>query len=363
MKENIILFGAGKLYKERITLLKEKYNILAIIDNNAEHITIDTNNIPIYKPNKIVDLTCVPIIIMSDFIIEIILQLSQIIGEQACNERVKIGRLCVPVSLEEKTISKENSSIKIENGEIFFISEKNTIILEKSEEYIKKLYRIITYQNSKLLQEIINMPINPIDDAFGTKRGTAIDRYYIEKFLEKNQAFIYGKCLEIAEDTYTKKYGQSKVTSSVMLHVQGLGDNVIKGNLETGENIEENDFDSMIITQTLMFIYDLKSTVKNIYKGLKNGGTALITVSGIAKIARYDDDNWGEFHSFYMNGLKKLFVPIFGEDNVQIIHYGNVKSAIAFLYGATVEELSVTDFEYVDKDYPVIYGIKATKKR
>jgi len=148
----------------------------------------------------------------------------------------------------------------------------------------------------------------------------------------------------------------------VILHVEGWGENAIKGNLETGEGIEDNQFDSMIITQTLMFIYDLERTVKNIYSALKKNGVALITVSGISKIARYDDDNWGMFRSFYMKGVKKLFASVFGEENVEVIHYGNVKTSIAFLYGITVEELKKEDFDCKDIEYPVIYGVIAQKR-
>lgn len=117
----------------------------------------------------------------------------------------------------------------------------------------------------------------------------------------------------------------------------------------------------MIITQTLMFIYDIEKTIRNIYKALKKGGTGLITVSGISQISRYDDDNWGHFHAFYLRGLKKLFYPVFGAENVEIVHYGNVKTAVAFLYGAVAEDLSREDFEYIDMNYPVIYGIIVKK--
>ena len=110
-----------------------------------------------------------------------------------------------------------------------------------------------------------------------------------------------------------------------------------------------------------MCIYDVESAVQHIFKGLKKGGSALITVSGISQIAHYDDDNWGMFHSFYMSGLRRLFYPVFGRENVEIIHYGNVKTAMAFLYGATQEELSEEDFNFKDMDYPVIYGICVKK--
>ena len=59
---------------------------------------------------------------------------------------------------------------------------------------------------------------SPVSRVFGLDRGTAIDRYYIEKFLTKSSALIGGVVLEIGDDYYTKKYGGSRVTRSEILH-------------------------------------------------------------------------------------------------------------------------------------------------
>lgn len=119
---------------------------------------------------------------------------------------------------------------------------------------------------------IAELPVEPISRVFGLDRGKAIDRVYIERFLEVNKNYIGGNVLEIAEDTYTFQYGGDRVQESYILHVNGTGKNAIKGNLETGEGMEENSFDTMIITQTLMFMLDINSAVANIYRMLKHGG-------------------------------------------------------------------------------------------
>ncbi len=46
--------------------------------------------------------------------------------------------------------------------------------------------------------------------------------------------------------------------------------------------------DCFIVTQTLNFIYDVKSAVKGIFHMLKDGGIILATVAGIFQISRYD---------------------------------------------------------------------------
>lgn len=208
---------------------------------------------------------------------------------------------------------------------------------------------------------IADLPSEPISRVFGLDRGKAIDRVYIEDFLEAHKMDIHGRVLEIAENTYTLQYGEQRVKESCILHVNGTGENAIKGNLETGEGLNENSFDSMIITQTLMFLLDVNSAVGNIYRALKQGGTALITVAGISQVSRYDDDRWGHYFGFYETGIRKLCCQVFGEKNVEIKCYGNVKTAAAMLYGLCSEDLQPEDFKTCDQDYPVIIGIVLRK--
>lgn len=211
------------------------------------------------------------------------------------------------------------------------------------------------------VKAIVELPTEPISRVFGLDRGKAIDRVYIEKFLEKYKEHIRGNVLEIAENTYTLRYGEDRVKESCILHVNGVGKNAIKGNLETGEGMGDNSFDSMIITQTLMFLADAGSAVSHIYRALKQGGTALLTVAGISQVSRYDDDRWGHYIGFYETGIRKLCAQIFGEENVGIEVYGNVKTATAMLYGLCSEDLHLSDFEVHDRDYPVIIGISLYK--
>ena len=169
---------------------------------------------------------------------------------------------------------------------------------------------------------------NPVSRKFGLDRGEAIDRYYIEKFLFENRQHIKGKVLEIAESTYTKKFGENKVEEALVLHVSSDMDADIVGNLETGEGIPENMIDCFILTQTLPFIYDIKSTVKNCMRILKSGGHLLITVPGITQISRYDMERWGHFWSFTDLSLRRLF-----EDNVppEVVQLYEVASVDEFV--------------------------------
>lgn len=211
-------------------------------------------------------------------------------------------------------------------------------------------------ESGKFISE--QCPREPLNRTFGYSRGAGvpIDRYYIESFLDKNKDYIRGDVLEIAEDTYTKRFGsRANVKKSYILHVDAdeNDDKRIRGNFETGEGIESESIDCIILTQTLQSIFDLKSAVYHIYKMLRENGTALITVSGISQISRYDMERWGHFWNFTDLSLQKLLETVVPKDKITIEVFGNVKSATALLYGLSVEELKKEDMDYFDQDYQV----------
>jgi SAM-dependent methyltransferase len=204
--------------------------------------------------------------------------------------------------------------------------------------------------------------LKPISRFWGTDRGTPIDRYYIEKFLENNASFIKGVVLEIGDNTYTLKYGKSKVEQSDVLHVAENKPNVtIIGDLTDAGHIPSDLFDCIIITQTLQYIFNLQEVIKTIYRILKPGGSVLVTVPGISQICRYDMDRWGEYWRFTSKSIKKIFEACFDSRTISIYTYGNVKASIAFLHGISYEEMKVSDLEFHDPDYELNIALVATK--
>ena len=176
--------------------------------------------------------------------------------------------------------------------------------------------------------------MRPISNVFGFDRGTPIDRYYIDEFLEENAILVKGNVLEIGDNTYTKKYGGNKVSNSQVLHFTAENSKAdIIGDLETGKGIPENYFDCFIMTQTLPFIFDFNSACKNAVKALKKDGVLIITVPGITQISKYDYDRWGHFWSFTDLSIKRIFTQFIPENQITIKTYGNVKSTAMFLYG------------------------------
>jgi hypothetical protein len=58
--------------------------------------------------------------------------------------------------------------------------------------------------------------VTPISDVWGLDRGTPVDRYYIEGFLERQRPDITGHVLEIKDRGYTDRYGQGVTRADVL---------------------------------------------------------------------------------------------------------------------------------------------------
>lgn len=79
---------------------------------------------------------------------------------------------------------------------------------------------------------------------------------------------------------------------------------------------------------------------------------ALITVSAITPISRSDMDRYGHFWNFTIASIKKLF----DKDclKTKIVQYGNSKVSCALIQGMSFVELSKSELEFTDDDYPVL---------
>jgi len=220
--------------------------------------------------------------------------------------------------------------------------------------YKRKVARRTNWNNLRSL--------TPVSEVFGLDRGVPIDRIYIEHFLYQNSEEIKGVVCEIAENKYSKKFG-SHVDKFEVLHVDKHNKlTTIVGDLTKVDLLPQNKIDCFIVTQTLNFIYDFKLAIKGIYSMLKDDGVALVTVAAISQISRYDMDRWGDYWRFTDLSMKKAFAEVFGEENVEVVTYGNVLATTAFLQGISAEELTKDELFYKDKDYQMIITIKAIKK-
>lgn len=206
--------------------------------------------------------------------------------------------------------------------------------------------------------------LTPVSRNFGFDRGQCIDRYYIETFLEQHRADIKGHVLEVLDDRYTRKFGDTRVTHSDVLQAAPANhDATIVGDLGTGENIPRETFDCLIVTQTFYLIYDVQSAIANCYAALKPGGVLLASFPGICQINSLDRELWGDFWRFTTMSVARLCKENFPTDDIEIKGHGNVLVAISYLDGLALEDMLPHELDYHDPDYDIIITARLVKSK
>jgi SAM-dependent methyltransferase len=204
--------------------------------------------------------------------------------------------------------------------------------------------------------------VTPISADYGLDRGTPIDRYYIDDFLTRHAADVRGRTLEINDARYTEQYGGDRVERSDILFAgEGNPDATIVADLARAPQVDSDSFDCAIVTQTLMYIYDVDAAIDTLHRILAPGGVVLASVPGVSKITGPEDEIWGDWWRFTARSIRRLFEEAFGEGAVDVQAYGNVLAAAAQLYGLAAEDLDRDELDHRDPSYEVLLCVRAEK--
>jgi glycosyltransferase involved in cell wall biosynthesis/ubiquinone/menaquinone biosynthesis C-methylase UbiE len=180
--------------------------------------------------------------------------------------------------------------------------------------------------------------------------GIPLDQWYVKTFLAENEPFLTGRVLAIGD----------LWTGDVMMQTGSLRlAAAFTGNQET-EHLPPETFDCIILTQSLQFVYDLGAALAECHRLLKQGGTLLLAVPGIAP------ENGKEgirLWSFTPAVVCKMLEPLFGTRATAVRARGNVLTATAFLYGLGAGELTQREKLRTDPHYPVVITATAIKNK
>lgn len=201
----------------------------------------------------------------------------------------------------------------------------------------------------------------PVSRQFGFDRGLPVDRYYIERFLERNRRDIGGRTLEIGDDEYTRRFGKERTTRRDVLHIRGGNPAAtIVGDLVEAPQIADAIFDCTVVTQTLHLIYDVESAIATLHRILRPGGVVLATFPGISQLSR---DEWSRTWSWGFDSqlAHLLFASRFGEQNVSVEGHGNSLAATAFLHGLATAELTPEQLDAQEPSCELLLTVRAVR--
>lgn len=200
--------------------------------------------------------------------------------------------------------------------------------------------------------------VEPISTMYGFDRGTPVDRYYIEKFLEENKDLIKGKCLEVTDPQYIKKFGGDKVTQADAMDIDPNNAKAnIKGDLRDLKEVADNTYDCFIVTQTYVMIDDYEAAIRESLRILKPGGTLLVTMPCLSPVWNIKHHHW----RFTGASGEYIFGKYVKQENLEVKTHGNAFSGQAFWCGMAIQDLSKEELEFNDPYFPVIVSVKATK--
>ena len=201
----------------------------------------------------------------------------------------------------------------------------------------------------------------PLSTEWGFDRGTPIDRYYIERFLDAHAADVRGRVLEVKSPGYTRRFDRG-VTRADVLDIDGSNpDATIIADLTAADHVAAEQFDCFILTQTLQFIYDVHAAVRHAHRLLAPGGVLLVTLPVVARISpRYGLET--EYWRFTAASCRRLFGDVFGASNVEVRTYGNVLVDMAFLQGAALEEIPRVKLDVDDPYFPLVVTVRAVRR-
>jgi hypothetical protein len=94
---------------------------------------------------------------------------------------------------------------------------------------------------------------HPMTD-WGTGRGTPVDRWYIERYLQSHASAVAGRVLEVKMDAYASWLGASTV-EVVDIDPANARAGVV-GDLCDAATLEPGRYDAAVVTQTLQFVSD-----------------------------------------------------------------------------------------------------------
>jgi SAM-dependent methyltransferase len=190
----------------------------------------------------------------------------------------------------------------------------------------------------------------PFSDYYGFERGTPVDRFYIERFLAGHAGDIRGRVLEVGHARYARAFSSPREVE-IVDNDEMNSQATIVADLAVRASLPSNRFDCFILAQTLQLVEDLDVVLENAWQSLARGGVLLITMPGITRadpeLARVD--RW----RVTPTGLDTLLARSCLDAPREVVGYGNLISAVAFLMGLAAEELEESELTATNPHFTV----------
>jgi SAM-dependent methyltransferase len=193
---------------------------------------------------------------------------------------------------------------------------------------------------------------------WGYDRGTPVDRWYIDRFLERHRSAITGRVLEVKDSGYTDRLGHGVTERGVLDIDTGNRRATYVCDLAAPDGaLPREHFDCFVLTQTLQYVHDLPAALATAHDVLRPGGVLLATVP---VVSRFIDPPLEDAWRFTPAGTARLVASAFGGE-LDVHAPGNVLATIAFLEGLAAEDLEPDQLAATDRRFPLLVCVRAQR--
>jgi SAM-dependent methyltransferase len=192
----------------------------------------------------------------------------------------------------------------------------------------------------------------PFSRRYGFDLGTPIDRRYLHDFFARHSSDIRGDVLEVGSPEFSAVHGR-EVSSTSIVDIDGANPAAtIVADLATAGSLPAARFDCAIVPQTLQYVADPATAVRNLTASLRPGGVLLVTVPSVAKV----DHNHAAADSWRMlpPGLEHLAASAAPDASITVTAYGNLLATVAFLNGLPSAALRDDELWTTDPEFPML---------
>ena len=192
-------------------------------------------------------------------------------------------------------------------------------------------------------------------EKFGFDRGTPIDRYYINTFLENLKLEnSFNRSLEFGEIHYSDRFKvkEKYFLSHPAYETRAISSKQISFDLNSAHNYDGIKFDLILSTNVINFTKNPFVSIKHHMDMLNSGGTLVLTASASMPISKFDAERWGDYWRIAPDGLNQLLRTLNCEYDIH--SFGSFVTSIAFLCGLSAEEVDPLDLNENDDRYPII---------
>jgi len=208
--------------------------------------------------------------------------------------------------------------------------------------------------------------LQPLDS--GRSSGLSVIRYYWADFLERYQADIQGRALEIGETTTIRQYGGARLTQADALDLAAHSPEVkVVADLSRADHAPGDVYDCFVNQFTTCVIYDIEAALYHAVRMLKPSGVLLINFWCVDFYLHRGLD-MGTGAPLYMY---HWFTPIQVQDYLQRLGlqasdyqteiYGNLLARMAFLLNVPACELTTQELNQRDPGQPLLICVRVVK--